>query len=404
MPDQRLTIIPSVPVWWEQDTLVFDRKFYDGILMYAKAWPGVVRCLCQRALGPAPSHDVVRMPRHALPFEVQAVDRLQGVQRAQLQGASVVMAAADAFDQLHISALCQQLSIPCVYVIEYIPETRYQIVAIESPGQLRRWYRSLHVWRTERRRARAFALAAGLQCNGVAAYRHYAQCQNSLLYFDTRTRRDSLISEQELATRLQHLDARQPLRLAFSGRLIGIKGADHLLQVASRLRARGLPFHLTIYGAGELEPQMRQDIQRLQLQDHVRMPGPVDFDTRLMPEIKSSVDLYLMLHRQSDPSCTYLETLACGIPIVGYANKAFGGILERADVGAAVAMDDIDGVVRAVQRLSADRALLARQSRTAAEFSRVHSFEQTFAARIDHLRRLVDAPLGASPVPASKPN
>jgi glycosyltransferase involved in cell wall biosynthesis len=374
-------------VWLEHGTLVFDRKFYDGILMYVSAWSGSVHCLCQRALSPVPGHDVVRKQRHELPFHVQLLEAGVGVHSEHLLGSSIVLASADAFDQLHISALCRQLGIACVYVIEYIPETRYQIVALEAQSTLQRWKQSLFVWRTEKKRQRAFALADGLQCNGVAAHAHYQDARNSLLYFDTRTRRNSLISAPDLDTRLRQVAAGKPLRLAFSGRLIGMKGADHLIRVASGLRARGLDFHLTIYGAGELETSMRQEVQRLHLQNLVSMPGSVDFDTRLIPEIKAGVDLYLMLHRQSDPSCTYLETLACGIPIVGYANQAFTGILDRAAVGVRVPMDDVAGVVSAIERLDADRALLERQSRCAAEFALAHSFEDTFAARIAHLRR-----------------
>lgn len=393
MSDNRLTIIPSVPVWLEQDTLVFDRKFYDGILMYVSAWSGSVTCLCQRAVSPVPGYDVVRKQPHELPFQMQLVEAGVGVQSDQLRGSAIVMASADAFDQLHISALCQQLGIACVYVIEYIPETRYQIVTLEAKNAIQRWKQSLFVWRTEKKRQQAFALADGLQCNGVAAYAHYQGARKSLLYFDTRTRRSSLISSPELDARLGPMAAGKPLRLAFSGRLIGMKGADHLIRVAGQLRDRGTAFHMSIYGAGELEAPMRQDLERLHLQDLVSMPGSVDFDNRLMPEIKAGVDLYLMLHRQSDPSCTYLETLACGIPIIGYDNKAFTGILQQAAVGVSVPMDDVEGVVSAIARLDADRSLLERQSRSAADFSHAHSFEDTFAARIAHLHQVLDARL-----------
>ena len=167
-----------------------------------------------------------------------------------------------------------------------------------------------------------------------------------------------------------------------------MKGADHLVRVAAGLRDRGVAFHLTVYGAGDLESRMKRDIQEQQLQHMVDMPGAVDFYERLIPEIKSNIDLYVMLHRQSDPSCTYLETLSCGIPIVGYDNKAFAGILEMADVGCNVAMDDVAGVVEAIQQLDANRGVLAKKSRTAAEFSRRHSFEDTFQHRVDHLLSL----------------
>lgn len=55
----------------------------------------------------------------------------------------------------------------------------------------------------------------------------------------------------------------------------------------------------------------------------------------------SLVDAYLMLHRQSNPSCTTLETLACCVAVVGYHNMTLGGILALADVGVGVAMDDV---------------------------------------------------------------
>jgi glycosyltransferase involved in cell wall biosynthesis len=320
------------------------------------------------------------------------------VEAGHLKDADIVMASGDAHDQLHVSTVCRQLRIPCVYVIEYIPKTRYQIVAIESKNRLRRWRQNLFLWQNERRRKVAFELAASLQCNGTAANEHYLSHPNRLLYFDTRTRRGSLISDSELSARLNHLYQGKPIRLAFSGRLIGMKGADHLIFMAHELRGQGVDFHLTIYGSGELEEKMRRDIQHLQLNDHVSMLGSVDFDSHLIPEIKSSVDLYVMLHRQSDPSCTYLETLACGIPIVGYDNKAFTGILAMADVGLSAPMDDIKGVVSAVKRLAADRQQLAQNSRTAATFARSHSFEDTFNARVQHLQSVLQAHEATHPI------
>jgi glycosyltransferase involved in cell wall biosynthesis len=383
--DRDLRIIPSVPVWADGESLVFDRKFYDGLLLYVERWAGPVSCVLQRATGALPAFGAVRKARDELPFAVQLLGADERVRAEHLAGAGVVLAAADDFNQLHVSALCRDLGIKCVYVIEYVPETRHQIVAIESPNRLVRLRRDLFVRRTERRRRRAFELAAGIQANGTAAYDEYRQHPNCLLYFDTRTGRDALISDAELARRLEVSTSGRPLRLAFSGRLIGMKGADHLLRVAAALREEGVAYHLTVYGTGDLESRMRAEIAAGGLDDCVDMPGAVDFHQRLMPEIKAGVDLYVMLHRQSDPSCTYLETLSCGIPIVGYANRAFTGILDLADVGGSAAMDDVQGVVAAIRRLDADRALLAGKARNAAAFSRRHAFEDTFQRRVDHL-------------------
>lgn len=385
MPDRCLTIIPSVPVWMDGGHIVFDRKFYDGLLLYVERWPGPVSCVVRRTAEALPAFGAVRKTANELPFGVQLLARDEQVRAEHLAGAAVVLAAADDHDQLHVSALCRELGIKCVYVIEYIPETRHQIVAIESPNRLVRLRRDLFVRRTERRRLKAFELAAGVQANGTAAFDAYRQYGNCMLYFDTRTGRDALISDDELSRRLAVSSSGRPLRLAFSGRLVGMKGADHLLRVAAGLRAEGVAFHLTVYGTGDLESRMRAEIAANRLDDLVDMPGAVDFHQRLVPEIKANVDLYVMLHRQSDPSCTYLETLSCGIPIVGYANRAFAGILNLADVGCSAAMDDVQGAIDAIRRLDSDRALLARKARVAAAFSRQHAFEDTFQRRVDHL-------------------
>jgi glycosyltransferase involved in cell wall biosynthesis len=200
-----------------------------------------------------------------------------------------------------------------------------------------------------------------------------------------------LIDDGALTRRLAHLVQARPLRLGFSGRLVTMKGADHLVEVAARLQARGVCCEWTIFGTGELEASMREQVQRAGLGARFRIAGAVDFDTGLIPAIQASCDLYVMLHRQSDPSCTYLETLACGIPIVGYGNRALAGLLRLADVGEHVPMNDIDGVVDALTRLDADRPAVARMSRAARAFARGHAFEDTFGRRVDHLQQLAGA-------------
>lgn len=390
-PGPRLTILPSVPVWTEGEQVVFDRKFYDGMVAYANAWPGPLRCVVSTTTGALPAFGAVRRMPAELPFDLVLLAPGTSVAGGHLEGSAVVLAAADDHAQLHVGELCRKLGAKCVWGIEYIPETRHQIVAIEAPNILVRLRRELFLRRTERRRRAAFAQADGLQANGTPAFDEYRSTRSAMLYFDTRTAADMLIDVAALDARLAALAAGAPLRLAFSGRLIGMKGADHLVRVAAGLRQARVPFHLTIYGSGELEDALRAEVATQGLGDCVELPGAVDFAERLIPEIKAQVDLYVMLHRQSDPSCTYLETLACGIPIVGYDNRALTGILRLADVGTAVPMDDVAGVVTAITRLAADRATLVRQSRAALAFAREHTFEATVQRRIDHLRAVAGA-------------
>ena len=43
--------------------------------------------------------------------------------------------------------------------------------------------------------------------------------------------------------------------------------------------------------------------------------GVVDFETELVPFTRQNADIFLGCHRQSDPSCTYLEAMGCGVAV-----------------------------------------------------------------------------------------
>jgi colanic acid/amylovoran biosynthesis glycosyltransferase len=243
----------------------------------------------------------------------------------------------------------------------------------------------------ERKRTQAFRLADGLQANGVPAYDAYASLvPNALLYFDTRNTASMGISDAELSTRLSHLDENAPLRLGFSGRLVGMKGADDLIEIANQLQKRQVPFSFDIFGAGELLPKMQKKIEEYDLGASVRLRGVVDFATELVPYIKSNLDLFVCCHRQSDPSCTYLETYACGVPIAGYNNRAHQGILARHDVGWSVAMNDVKGIVDLIASLNVQRSEIKTKARNAVSFAREHTFEAIFQRRISHCIQILN--------------
>lgn len=68
MQSPHLIIIPSVPVWENEDNLVFDRKFYDGILFYTRKWDGQITCLMQTSSAGLPDFGIVSIKRSELPF------------------------------------------------------------------------------------------------------------------------------------------------------------------------------------------------------------------------------------------------------------------------------------------------------------------------------------------------
>lgn len=98
------------------------------------------------------------------------------------------MASGDNHEYLHLSDLCEGKNFKVVFVIEYIPETRAQIIFLDrSRSLLRKAYSSLWTLRQERIRRMAFRKADGLQANGYPARDHYKiLISNTIMYLDNR--------------------------------------------------------------------------------------------------------------------------------------------------------------------------------------------------------------------------
>ena len=380
-----LVITPSVPAWKTNNALIFDRKFYDGMLLYTEKWPGKITCIITLSSAKLPEFGIATINDSELPFECITLNANEPITAHHLQGASIVLASGDSDNQLHLSKLCRKENIKCVYIIEYIPETRYQIAALSTKNPIVKLRRLFYIWEKERKRVAAFKLCDGLQSNGTPAHIEYSYVNNNLLYFDTRVFENQIITDDALQQRLNYLFENEPLRIAFSGRLIRMKGADHLVRLALKLKQGNTPFQLKIFGAGDIDIEMKGYILKHHLENNVSMLGAVDFYKTLIPELKQSVDLFVCLHRQSDPSCTYLETLACGIPIVGYKNRAFAGLLEISDLGWGAELNDLDEVREVINHLNTNRAELIEKSKNSVAFARLHDFDSTFQRRIDHL-------------------
>jgi glycosyltransferase involved in cell wall biosynthesis len=109
--------------------------------------------------------------------------------------------------------------------------------------------------------------------------------------------------------------------------------------------------------------------------------GTLDFEKELIPFVKQNADLFICCHRQGDPSCTYLETMACGVPIVGYDNEAMAGLARERGLGWTTPMDRPVELAESIARLHRDREALRGMALKSLTFAQQHSVESTFRAR-----------------------
>lgn len=380
-----LVVVPSVAMARDGEDLVLDIKAVEGLKLYAKLWPGAVRCLMRQ--GPAASILYSQRYKPAeLPFSVETLPDNMGKWSGLFDDAGVVLASGDNHLDFGIPAVTRA---PTVFVIEYTLATRLRILMLEKGLSFTTLKSIAWTLGTELRRRAAFTRAAGIQANGTPAHNAYrGLSRRPMVYFDNRVTEHDMITSAELKAKINYIRDGQPLRLAFSGRLERLKGADHLISVMRHLTDKSIPFTFDVFGTGSLRKEMEAEAHALGLANRVTFHGPVPFDAQLVPTFRRAVDLFVSCHRQADPSCTYLETMACGTPIVGYDNAAFTGLLKLAPAGLATPMDNTAALALTIANLHGQRDQLASMADAAAAFARQHSFEATFERRVAQLREI----------------
>lgn len=381
-----LVILPALRARpGDGDRMVLTGKFLDGLREYAARWLGPVTVWMYRAEDADTNLDPVEVaPRHGN-LSLRWLPEADADPDEVLDNARVVLASL--VDQhLVWSEACTCAGVPLVFVSEYTLRTRRQIIRCETSNPLLRLRREIWTTGMERRIHHALGRAAGIQCNGTPTYEAYrAVTPRPLLYFDSRIDPADLASTEAIEERQSRLLAGHPLRLAFSGRLIAMKGADHLLLVAAELNRLGVPFQLDIFGGGSLADHLACRIQKLGLSERVRLRGVFDFRSELLPTMTREVDLFVSCHRQGDPSCTYLETMACGVPVAGYANEAFAGLVRTSGVGWLSPLDDPRRLAGLIADLDKQRSTLAKAATRARAFAELHTLDRTMDARVGHL-------------------
>ena len=366
------------------DRFVVTEKFYDGVLEFVKYWPGPVAVFMESSPGMTDNLDNIEIRSDKAPFHMGLLD-YASLERKVTSGASIVLGSTS-YRQNHLSAWCRERRVPCVYVAEYNLKTRFQIIDANTHNIIKRLRRYLWEFLQERKQRKAIADAAGIQCNGTPTFEAYRQVNPlPFLYFDSRMSEEMMASDEVVDERLENCLSGKPLRLIFSGRLLKIKGADHVVLVAEELRKLGVRFEMSICGDGELGASMTAQIAEKGLSGVVKMQGVLDFKTELVPYTRKHTDLFVCCHRQGDPSCTYLETMSCGVPIVGYDNEAFLGVAAESKTGWPVPMNRPEQMAQKIIELDGNREEIAEAARISLRFARAHTFEKTFKRRIEHL-------------------
>lgn len=379
-----LLFCAPAPVIVSETGYFLDIKFVEGMRAHAAAWDGDVRCVLWKNAAAIPFGRDVQA--EDLGFDLHVLDAGAPVPDALMHDAQLAALSIDTPNFADMMTTAQRHGVPVALTLEYTLETRLRIIWLDqSIGLPRRLRRSLWQMMHERRLRAAMRKAAGVQFNGYPAFDAYAALSSApMQYFDNRMKPDLMATAAEQTARSERLRSGAPLRLIHSGRLEAMKGVQDLLPVMAALRAQGVNATLDIYGAGGLEGQIRDGLAAFD--GTVRLHASVDFEKVLVPISRTKADIFLSCHRQSDPSCTYLEAMGCGLAVAGYSNRMWGRLSAESAAGRAVPLGNVAALAKAITDWDHDREALIAAAASGLDFARIHDFPHEFDRRMDHLR------------------
>ena len=155
-------------------------------------------------------------------------------------------------------------------------------------------------------------------------------------------------------------------RAIFVGRLCPEKDPLRLLRLWKKIVAMHPDWVLEIYGKGELEEEVRVEIERLGIADSVVLHGYVTDVT----DVYCSVDVLLLCSRTEGLPMVLIEAMRNGLPVVS-TDCQYGpsDIIENGETGFLVPQNDDEAFVAAVSAIMKDDSLRMRMGKCAMETS-----------------------------------
>ncbi len=376
-----IVMIHANPARIERNRLTVDRKFHMGMVRYAELIRSPIVSINPPLSAVQQVMDQIEIPLAELPYGIQTtVDPAKTV--PAIKAARLVYGYENS---MQAATIAREHGVPYIMIVEYDLQTKMTETASRVANPLRRVIR--------RARSAAYYFrkllpeirnAHSLHCNGYPTFESMAPYNaNRLLYLDSRMSADMLITDDELKARLDNRGGR-PLSLLYSGRYEPMKGALDAVKVGLECIRRRLPIEMHCYGQGSQMAAMEKLAAKSPIKVYPAIPYPE------LVKISRTFDAFVCCHIQNDPSCTYLESMGAGLPIVGYDNRMWRGVLNASSAGYASPMHHTRGVADSIAALT-QQPQLHDLSIKALAFAKSHTFEREYQKRIDAINSAVEA-------------
>jgi glycosyltransferase involved in cell wall biosynthesis len=158
------------------------------------------------------------------------------------------------------------------------------------------------------------------------------------------------------STRFSRTGSKHEFHIGYLGRLAYQKGVDIILTALRQLRdSRGLNCRLIICGSGAEEEALRQEAEKLQINDLITWKGGVSHHQA--PEAISQFDVLVLPSRTTSTwkeqfGHVLIEAMAMGVPVVGSDSGDIPNVIGRDDL--VFPEEDAAGLAAILERMIKD--------------------------------------------------
>lgn len=181
------------------------------------------------------------------------------------------------------------------------------------------------------------------------------------------------------------------LRVLAVGSLIRRKGFDVLVEAVARAKTKA-NLRVCVVGEGPERHALCSLASRLGVSHQFDFVGEVSADG--VPKVFSEADVFVLPSRSEGRPNVVVEALASGLPVISTNLDGVQGMLDDGVNGWLIAVDDIDGLARALDEAGADPAERQRRARNARSMARAGIGSWTDTAQA--YKGLFDVALGRS--------
>lgn len=171
---------------------------------------------------------------------------------------------------------------------------------------------------------------------------------------------------------------RTPPVIGSMGRFVAKKAFDVYLDALAQLKDRGIAFRAVLGGGGDDEAALRERIARLELEEHVALPGWVTDKHAFF----AGIDIFVLPSHHEPFGIVFIEAMADGVPVLSTLSEGPREVLTTGTDGILTPLADATAMADGLEKMLANPAATQAMGMAGYQTVRTHYSLEAMAQRL----------------------